>query len=121
MLKPSIEELRELKNTGKYDIAPISMELLSDIRTPVEVLKILLNVSEHCYMFESVTDNEKWGRYSFLGYAPKMEITCANGEMKVGGVAIKTNNPNQYISQVLSEHRRPVIEGFPSFKGGLVG
>lgn len=121
MLKPSIEELRELKNTGKYDIAPVSMELLSDIRTPVEVLKILLNVSEHCYMFESVTDNEKWGRYSFLGYAPKMEITCANGEMKVGGVAIKTNNPNQYIRQVLSEHRSPVIEGFPSFTGGLVG
>ena len=78
------EQLYELKKQGKYNIAPVSTEMLSDIRTPVEVLKILLNADAHCYMLESAADSETWGRYTFLGYEPKLEITCVNGVIKSG-------------------------------------
>ena len=52
---PDIETLRGLAREGKYDVAPVRCELLSDVRTPIEVLKILKNVSTHSFMLESVT------------------------------------------------------------------
>lgn len=117
----SLEEVKSLASTGKYDIIPISTELLSDIKTPVQVLKSLLNVSLHCYMLESVVDNEKWGRYSFLGYNPKITITCSNGRMRIGDEEFETGNPDEHILRILSGYRSPAIEGMPSFTGGLVG
>ncbi len=117
----SLEEVKSLASTGKYDIIPISTELLSDIKTPVQVLKSLLNVSLHCYMLESVVDNEKWGRYSFLGYNPKLTITCSNGRMRIGDEEFETGNPDEHIRRILSGYRSPAIEGMPSFTGGLVG
>ena len=33
---------------------PVSREILADIRTPVEVLRALQNVSTHCFLLESV-------------------------------------------------------------------
>ena len=43
--------LDEAKELGKgYKVVPISKEILSDIRTPIEVLRILKGVSRHCYI-----------------------------------------------------------------------
>jgi len=115
------EKLQVLKEEGQYDIAPISIEMLSDMRTPLGVMRVLKNISAHCYLLESVADNDNWGRYTFLGYDPKLEITCLNGEMKIGDVRIKTNDPDQYISQVLDEYKSPRVSSLPPFTGGLVG
>lgn len=121
MIRPSLEELKEIKKERIYKTAPVSMELLSDMKTPIQVLKILKNISQHVYMLESVSDNEKWGRYTFLGYNPILEISCTNGKMKVGSLQIETNNPNEYIRQVLADYKSPKFEYLPSFTGGLVG
>ena len=48
----TIEELKAYKDEGRYDIAPVSCEMLSDMRTPIQVLRILKNVSDHCYLLE---------------------------------------------------------------------
>ncbi len=77
------EELKRLAETGMYDIAPVSRMILSDIKTPIEVLRILKKASRHCYILESVTDTDNWGRYSFLGFDPKLGITCLDGELTV--------------------------------------
>ncbi len=121
MFYPSLEEIRAAADTGEYRTAPVSMEILSDIRTPIEVLRILENVSSHCYMLESIDDRDKWGRYTFLGYDPKLEITCTNGQMKVGDLHFQTDDPNTYIRQVIEEHKSARFEGLPPFTGGLVG
>ncbi len=42
--------------------------------TPIEVLRILKEISKHCYMLESVEDSQKWGRYSFLGFDPLFRV-----------------------------------------------
>lgn len=44
------DEVKQIASTGDYDIIPICTELLSDIKTPVQVLRSLMKVSEHCYM-----------------------------------------------------------------------
>ena len=78
---PSIEEVRAYAAEGKYDIVPVSTEILSDFTTPIETIRILKNASTHAYMLESAQSDEKWGRYTFLGFDPKLEITCINGEI----------------------------------------
>ena len=59
MFYPDLTMIRQLAADGTYKTAPVSMEILSDIRTPIEVMRILKRVSDHCYMLESVADNEK--------------------------------------------------------------
>ena len=118
---PSLETVKEIAASGKYDILPVSCEILSDICTPIEALKILKNVSTHCYMLESVAEKEKWGRYTFLGFDPKLDITCMDGEIKVGNVRVQTDNPSGYLRQILSEYKSPRFDYLPSFTGGLVG
>ena len=118
---PSIEEVQKIAATGEYKALPVSCEMLSDICTPIEALRILKNVSSHCYLLESVAEKEKWGRYTFLGYDPKMEITCVDGEMKVGNVTLHTEDPSEKLREILSEYKSPRLPGLPSFTGGLVG
>lgn len=57
-------------------------------------MRILKNISTHCYMLESVAEKEKWGRYTFLGFDPKLEVTCMNGEMKAGNIRFETGGPS---------------------------
>ena len=121
MIIPSLNDLQEIRKQGIYRTAPVSMEILSDIKTPIAVLKILKNVSDHCYLLESVADNEKWGRYTFLGYDPSLEITCLNGQMKIGSLTFETTDPGSYIRQVVADHKSPRFDYLPSFTGGLVG
>lgn len=118
---PSKETVKEIAAGGKYDVLPVSCEMLSDICTPIEAMKILKNVSAHCYMLESVAEKEKWGRYTFLGFEPKLEITCMDGEMKVGNVRVTTDNPSFYLRQILEDYKSPRFDYLPSFTGGLVG
>ena len=61
-----------IKLAKDYKTIPISCQILSDIKTPIQVLKILKSVSSHCYMLESLEDSSKWGRYTFLVYDPKL-------------------------------------------------
>lgn len=56
---PTLEQAKEYRD--RYQIVPISREIMSDIRTPIEVLRILKNYSRHCYILESVENQEKWG------------------------------------------------------------
>ncbi len=121
MFYPNLEEIKSAAKSGEYRTAPVSTEILSDIKTPIEVMRILKNVSEHCYMLESVSGSERWGRYTFLGYDPKLEITCTNGEMKIGEHSFVTTEPGKYIKQILTEHKSAQFPGLPTFTGGLVG
>ena len=56
---PEFAEVQRIAATGQYDVLPVSCELLSDFTTPIETMKILKNVSTHCYLLESALANEK--------------------------------------------------------------
>ena len=118
-ISPSPDEIR--RYAGKYRTYPLSAQILSDMRTPMEVLRVLQNVSGHVYMLESVSGHENWGRYTFLGYDPKLEISCKDGLLRAGALQIRTEDPGSYIRQILSEHASPKVDSLPSFTGGLVG
>lgn len=114
-------KVKKIASTAKYNVMPVSLEILSDFTTPIETMKILKNVSTHCYMLESAQANETWGRYTFLGFDPKLEITCVDGEMKIGNLKFETDNPTDYLRQILDGYKSPRFDYLPSFTGGLVG
>ncbi len=124
MLKPTLTEAKKIAGTGEFTILPLSLELYSDSTTPITVLRRLKNVSSHCYMLESVENRERWGRYTFLGYDPQMELTCTNGKaaVRTGASTVPvTAHPSDMIRKVLDDYRSPCLNGLPPFTGGLVG
>ena len=122
MCKSNLQDLKQY--VGKYDIVPVYKEIFSDVKTPISVLKALKNVSSHTYLLESAENNETWGRYSFLGYNPTLEISCKNHEMTIKGATtrkFKTANPNEEIRKILNQYKSPKLDFLPTFTGGLVG
>ncbi len=118
---PEYDEVKKIAESGEYDILPVSCEILSDICTPIEAVMILKNISTHCYMLESVAEKEKWGRYTFLGFDPKTQITARGNEITIGDIKMTTDDPSVQIRQILSKNRSPKFSYLPSFTGGLVG
>lgn len=118
---PEFSDVKKIADEGVYNVLPVSTEILSDFTTPIETMKILKNVSTHCYMLESAQADETWGRYTFLGFDPKLEITCMDGEMKAGSLRVKTEDPSRYLRQILEEYKSPRFDCLPPFTGGLVG
>lgn len=120
-LIPDLETVKKIAGESNCRVCPVSAELLSDSFTPIEVLRILKTVSSHCYLLESIESREKWGRYTFLGFEPKMELTYSGGIFQAGDFMVKTADPKEYIRNILKEYKSPKIAGLPPFTGGLVG
>lgn len=79
------------------------------------------NVSSHCYMLESCEDRENHGRYTFVGYDPKLEISCRNYEVKITdafGVRRFSSSPQKYIRQILEDYRSQKMMRFPILRAG---
>ena len=118
----SIKEAKEIAKG--YDVIPLKEEIMADVKTPIQVLHLLKTQSTHCFMLESVEKQERWGRYTFIGFDPVMEITCTDGEVVIRTqetVIVKKANPKEEVQAIMQSYRSPKIKGMPSFTGGLVG
>ena len=109
---PTLETVTQLASTGEYRRIPVCRELYSDRYTPVEVMRILRKASRHCYLLESVSQTEVWGRYSFLGYNPTMEITCTDGCLKIRktkGIEeekiMQVSHPGEFLRKILQDYK----------------
>ena len=126
---PTQTIIRQLAASGKYRRIPVCRELYSDRYTPVEVMRTLRKVSRHCYLLESAGQTEVWGRYSFLGFRPTMEITCTDGKMKISSTSSdgeeetirQVTHPGDTLREILDQYKSPMIDGMPPFTGGLMG
>ncbi len=127
---PTIQEVHAYAQTGQYRRVPVCKELLSDRFTPVEALRTLRSASCHCFLLESAEAGRTWGRYSFLGCNPTLELTCTNGTLclregaegepaRVTQQAVE--HPGAAIRDVLARFASPAVPGMPPLAGGLVG
>ena len=127
---PTLENIREIAAKGQYKRVPVCREVYADRYTPVEVMRILRKASRHCYLLESASQTEVWGRYSFPGYEPSMEITCTDRTLKIRttdaeGKTEETvrqvTHPGDTLREIIRKYKTPVMEKMPPFTGGLVG
>ena len=121
MIKPTYAQVKQYEN--KYTYIPVCKEVLADDITPIRMLRKLAALDEQYFLLESV-DGGSSGRYSFLGFHPKLTVSCKDGITKVkenGMVRILPGTPKEALQSLLDTYRSPQIDGFPSFTGGLVG
>ncbi len=147
MIRPTLEEVQAIATDESLHLVPISMEMYSDEVTPTVVLKKLKKASSNCFILESVEDTKKWGRYTFLGFEPRMEVSCLNGVTTVrrngweraarphadadharepgqergNDTFTYRGNPNDCIRKIMECHKGATFDYLPPFTGGLVG
>ncbi|MCL2032270.1 MAG: anthranilate synthase component I family protein [Methanomassiliicoccaceae archaeon] len=128
MIRPTLEEARRLakgnETDGENSVIPISIELFSDIRTPMEILNLIRKKGKNAYILESVENGESWGRYTFLGYDPSMTITGNDGVVVIktaAGETEKKGNSHIILKDIISAYKSPRILYLPTFTGGFVG
>ncbi len=120
---PNVNEAKQLLKNGEYLSIPVTLTLDLPLTT-IEIYKKLKNVSKNVFILESCEDREHFGRYSFLGYDPTLEITAKNNSIKINSgltLDIQSASPHEYIRQILAEHKSPKLNDLPPFTGGLVG
>jgi anthranilate synthase component 1 len=103
MIKPTLEECKKISQG--YNVMPIALEIFSDRKTPIEVLRNLRRQSDMWFILESVNSGEGWGRYTFLGYKPFLSVHSENTEKDALSVVRES----------------PRLSEFPPFTGGFAG
>lgn len=120
---PTIEEIKE--NFDGYRLVPVFYEILSDTVTPIRIYKALSENEENAFILESVDNKEKWGRYSFIGVNPKLEVKITNHMAEVVSKDDTVNeiidNPVQFLSKIMEKYKTPRLKNKPNLTGGLVG
>ncbi|MDR2782494.1 MAG: anthranilate synthase component I family protein [Treponema sp.] len=121
-----------LKFAESYQRVPVLTSLPVGKREASDIFLILKNISRQCFMLESCEDSKQWGRWTFLGYDPKLEITASGNTVSIkNGVNLTLNAdpPAVYIEQIMRENISPPLRELsaeflteiPPFTGGLVG
>lgn len=121
-MKPTLEEIKNM-DLKEYNIIPVSKEIYSDIKTPIQVLKNLKAKSKKVFLLESVSQ-ERWARYSFLGFDPVLEIKCKDNNVTIiddKEESFYSSDPMNEIRKIIRRYSSPSIEGLPNFTGGFVG
>lgn len=104
MIKPNLAQAKAAAQ--HHNIVPIALEVFSDTKTPIEILRQMRRQSEDWFILESVNGGNSWGRYTFLGYKPVQQF-CTGG---IGE-----------IRALLQAHRSARVKELPPFTGGFVG
>lgn len=116
------EELSIYQN--EYPMIPVCGEIFSEMMTPIMLLRKIAQVSNHYFLLESVEVGEKIGRYSFLGYDPKLRLCGKREEVVVlegDNQTIVKTEPHRFLKEKMKEAKSPKMSGLPTFTGGFVG
>lgn len=122
MYYPDYEEASRYEKD--YNMIPVCREIYADVITPITLLRKLSQVDSRFFLLESVEGGNRWGRYSFLGVNPLMQISAKDGvvTLKSGAIEQKEEKePMEALKEQLAKFKTPKLAGMPSFTGGFVG
>jgi anthranilate synthase component I len=113
----------ELARQG--NLIPIYREILADLDTPVSAFS-KLDQGGDAFLLESVEGGEKWGRYSFLGVAPRLILQAKGKNLRSGPPqgpwdTVQVEDPLDVARDLLRRYQPVRAPGLPRFPGGLVG
>ncbi|WP_188816860.1 anthranilate synthase component I [Calditerricola satsumensis] len=121
MFAPSFVEC--LAYAPRYAAVPVAFTLFGDTETPVSLYARVRGPDT--FLLESVEDGRHWGRYSFLGLAPRLRLHVRDGRARLvtreGQQTVAEGSPLALIRRLLARYRSPLVPVLPPFTGGLVG
>ena len=118
---PEKEEFCRLAAT--YSVMPVSVELPTDMETPVSLYYKLVG-DEPGFILESAQTGKNFGRYSFIGTRPLATFTAYSNkaELSFGDCIFKEQGqPHLLLADFLKRFSMPEMPELPSFAGGAVG
>lgn len=129
-VRPDLAKVKEIAMDSGFRRVPVYEEIYADTLTPIMAMKKLRAYSSHVYLLESASQDKTWGRYSFLGYKPSMEITCQKGHMiektllddgTKETIELEVKHPGEELRKIIRKYKSAVLKELPYFTGGLVG
>ncbi|GIW18623.1 MAG: anthranilate synthase component I [Tepidiforma sp.] len=113
MLRPTLEEVRQLAASGQGNLVAVYREVTADLETPVSAyLKVA--TGPYSFLLESVEGGERLARYSFIGTQPYRVLRTGPGREWEG-------DPLVPVEQELARFRQIMTPGIPAFTGGAIG
>jgi len=122
LITPSLDEFLQLAKQG--NVIPVFAEFVGDCETPVSAFK---KFSHHAYsfLFESTEKNDVSGRFSFVGFNPRMVIQSYGREVRIlrNGIEERfstTTDPLDEVRKLMARYRFVTRPELPRFAGGAV-
>lgn len=112
-----------------YNRIPLTIQLLSDLDTPLSVYLKLCQDAPYSFLLESVIGGERFGRYSFIGLQAHTRIestgfdaNCTTNVIQNGEIIeTHTDNPLEFIEAYQQRFNVALLDTLPLFCGGLAG
>src|SRR5688500_19748919 len=122
-VEPGLDRARELAREA--NVVPVSFRFIDDCETPVSAfLKLREAFGAPSFLLESA-EQGRLGRYSFLGFRPRLELRWADGELTEtrDGELTKSPAADPYAAtaEILGRYVVAEPEKLPPFAGGAVG
>src|SRR5438874_12288859 len=80
LFTPSLDEFLKLAQQG--NVIPVFAEFVGDCETPVSAFR-KFNHCPYSFLFESTEKNDVFGRFSFVGFDPRLVIESYGREIRV--------------------------------------
>jgi len=123
LITPTLDEFLHLAKQS--NVIPVFAEFVGDCETPVSAFK---KFSHHPYsfLFESTEKNEMSGRFSFVGFDPRIIIKSYGREIQIvrNGVEERfgtASDPLDELRKLMARYQFVSRPQLPRFAGGAVG
>ena len=113
MLRPTLQEVKELAEQCRGNLVPIYREVPADLETPVSAY-LKVREAPYSFLLESVEGGERLARYSFIGTNPYRVTKSGDREEWKG-------DPLVPLEAELSQFKFVPVQGLPAFTGGAIG
>lgn len=113
MLRPTLDEVREIARRGEGNLVPVFREVAADLETPVSAF-LKVHEGPYSFLLESVEGGERLARYSFIGTQPYRVLKAGEGFEYTG-------DPLVPLEQELARFKSVAVPGVPAFTGGAIG
>src|SRR5436853_1680599 len=123
LIAPSFDEFLQLAKQG--NVIPVSAEFVGDCETPVSAFK-KLSCRAYSFLFESTEKNDVSGRFSFVGFDPRLIIQSYGREIRIVRDGIEerfstATDPLDELRKLMARYQFVTRPELPRFAGGAVG
>lgn len=123
MIAPNLATFKKLARKG--NIVALSETFPADLETPVSSFLKISQKARHAFLLESAEQEEKIGRFSFLGIEPAAVYESSESNVTITASGKKRVLKNIRLLDVLESElatrKLANPEAFPGFRGGFVG
>jgi anthranilate synthase component 1 len=123
LIAPSLDEFLQLAKQG--NVIPVSAEFVGDCETPVSAFK-KISCRTYSFLFESTERNEVSGRFSFVGFDPRIIIKSYGQEIHIVHNGFEERfstpaDPFDELRKLMERYQVVARPELPRFAGGAVG